>query len=93
MKTVVIQIGNSDDKLSQRRWHEYVRQVDDVVAEYESQRHFTGGSDCDMPWQNYCWVCVVGEGRMPELFLRLAATGTKYDQDSVAVLVGDTQFI
>ena len=44
MKTVCIQIGNSDDKLTQ-------------------------------------------------LFARLSAMGTKYNQDSIAVMVGETQFI
>lgn len=93
MKTVCIQVGNSDDKLTQSEWHRYVVDVDEVIMEYQSQRHFAGGSICSMPWQNYCWVCVVGEERMSEFFLRLSATGTKYDQDSVAVTVGDTQFI
>ena len=93
MKTVCIQIGNSDDKLSQKRWAAYVRSVDDITAEHECERHFFGGSLNWQPWQNACWVVAVDNNNLVEFLARLAATGTKYNQDSVAVTVGETQFI
>lgn len=93
MKTVCIQIGNSDDKLSQNEWHEYVENVDTVVFRYEGQRHFYAGSDTRDPWQNCCWIVVVSEADMVEFFSWLRSVATKWRQDSIAILAGDTQFV
>ena len=40
MKTICIQIGNSDDKLSQTRWSEYVQDVNDAISLCQDERHF-----------------------------------------------------
>lgn len=93
MKTVCIQIGNSDDKLTQSKWASFASDVDGLLLRYESQRHFAGGSSQWVPWQNVCFVAEVEESAMIELFARLSAMGTKYNQDSIAVMVGETRFI
>jgi hypothetical protein len=93
MKTVCVQIGNSDDKLRQAEWAMFVSSVDGLLLRFEKQRHFKGGSTQWEPWQNACWVIEVEESSMIELFARLSATGTKYNQDSIAVMVGETRFI
>ena len=93
MKTVCVQIGNSDDKLRQVEWAAFVSNVDAVLMVFEKQRHFKGGSTQWEPWQNVCWVIEVEESEMIELFDRLSAMGTKYNQDSIAVTVGETRFI
>lgn len=93
MKTVCIQIGNSDDKLSQRKWAEYIARIDEVIAEDEYERHFFGGSLINVSWQNACWVIVMREEDMVYLFAKLSAAGTAFGQDAVAVLTGETRFI
>jgi hypothetical protein len=66
---VYISIGNSDDKLTQREWSEFVSDVDRSVRWWcgESQNTASGSrrgcihgqwlSRPDAPWQNVCW-CV-----------------------------------
>lgn len=54
MKTVVIQIGNSDDRLTQKQWHDYVGEVDNAMS-WDEQRFF-GFSAPDSQYQNAAWV-------------------------------------
>lgn len=93
MKTICIQIGNSDDKLSQKRWSEYVQDVNDAISLCQEERHFYGGSFVYTPWQNACWVIGIYESNMLELFARLTLIATEYDQDGIATLTGEVVFI
>jgi hypothetical protein len=95
MKDIVIQIGNSDDKLTQREWSEFIRDMDGMVRGNFRAVHFSGGSSGDRQWQNWCWV---GTHNMPdqvlEFFLQnITELRKKYSQNSVAVMLGDTKFI
>jgi len=95
MKTVTIQIGNTDDKLTQRRWSEFIVRMDHLVHNVSSKVHFHGGSAFDSTWQNVAWVFEMGTN--------LAETGAftgaieelrkRFNQDSVAVTIGETQFV
>jgi hypothetical protein len=50
---VYISIGNSDDKLTQAQWHEFIRWMDDLlVARTVHGRWF---ATPDVPWQSACW--------------------------------------
>lgn len=91
LRTVVIQIGNSDDKLKQAEWASYVHEVS--LAFIGTQVHFSGGAECSKPWQNYCWVVNVENDVMAGMFEILQVTRRKYKQDSIAVTIGDTQFM
>jgi hypothetical protein len=91
--TVVVQIGNSDDMLSQEAWARYVRDVGWAVGQVEKHRHFFGVSAGDAEWQNACWVIEMGEDRLDELKRLLNAYRDKYKQHSIALTVGDTEFI
>ena len=93
MKTVVIQIGNSDDKLTQSEWSEYWSEVETEICDLAIEKHFCGGSGTITPWQNFCWVIAIEESNVPVLHNRLRDIRERYRQDSVAVLSGDTQFI
>lgn len=93
MATVCIQIGNSDDKLTQSRWAEYVADVNALTTKYSSHTHFFGGSPNWMPWQNACWVCEVRDDLVSELKRALSKFRVPYDQESMAVLVGETEFV
>jgi hypothetical protein len=92
MATVVIQIGNSDDKLTQREWSDYWAAVETEVCDL-AEKHFSGGSGTINPWQNYCWVLDMKDTDVPVLSNRLREVRERFRQDSVAMLVGDTQFI
>ena len=93
LKTVVIQIGNSDDKLSQREWSGYVNDVGEAVDQYQYAVHFSGGPSTSAYWQNYCWVLVVRDEDMVKFFERLQVLRKCFKQDSIAVTIGDTQFM
>lgn len=59
MKTITLQIGNSDDKLSQRDWSYFVNEIDHYLNVTMSRYitiHFSGSSHSYAPWQNFCWV-------------------------------------
>lgn len=93
MSTVVIQIGNSDDKLSQAEWSEFVSYVRDAVGQYSEQIHFDGGSKIDAPWQNVCFVSEVSPSNQVRLLDHLRRIRAEYRQESVAVTVGETEFV
>jgi hypothetical protein len=91
--TVCLQIGNSDNKLTQQEWSGYAWRVDQVVTDFARERHFFGGPATTERWQNACWVFVMEQQRLEAFNRRLVAARVSYNQDSVALLVGDTQFI
>lgn len=94
MRTYVIQIGNSDNKLTQNRWAHFVAGVQISVSGHCRQIHFRGGSDWDAPWQNACWVCVpLNEESAAALMAELALEAARNDQDSIAVTIGETVFV
>ena len=95
MKTVTIQIGNSDDKLTQLQWSNFVDKIDASIAAFKGQPHFSGGSDNAKPWQNYCWVFLLEDDPLiTESFHRLLSViRAKYQQDSVAWTEGKTLFV
>ena len=94
-KTIVIQIGNSDNKLTQGEWAQFAAMVKDAVAANVRQIHFQGGSDWDAPWQNACWVCeaMPDDAYLESLQKRLTECRKCFTQDSVAFLVGFSSFI
>lgn len=92
MTTVAIQIGNSDDKLTQKQWACFVLELRNLV-ENMGQIHFWGASANYEPWQNLCCVAEFYENAIHTLKVRLTELRTKYEQDSAAVLIGETQFI
>ncbi len=88
--TVVVQIGNSDDKLTQREWVQFIMDTRSLVNSL-AQIHFSGGSSPTAVWQNYC---IVAEARsLNDLRSRLADLATRYRQDSIALTLGKTEFV
>jgi hypothetical protein len=90
---VVIQIGNSDDKLTQKEWSEYANKVRASIDFCATETHFSGNSPADAPWQNSCWVAVVPVQKREFLFDELKKVAGKFRQDSIAVMVGQTEFL
>ena len=101
--TVVIQIGNSDDKLKQWEWAEFHNMVGAVIEHYVESRlaeiHFAGASHGTESWQDAAWVITVvaGHGTVQDtidaLRRRLIEVRAQYRQESIAFTVGETTFI
>ena len=105
MKTVTIQIGNSDDKLTQQEWHLFVSDIECEISLFSENIHFSGASQGNAPWQNYAFVFEFNDNKVKDsgvtvlgdqyklLKERLSIVGKKYKQDSVAWTEGTTEFI
>lgn len=91
--TVTIQIGNSDDKLPQAQWSNFVSDIDRSVIEHCQDIHFHGFSPGNAEWQNACWVAQVMDQHLAEFKSDLMHWREKYDQDSLAFTIGETTFI
>lgn len=92
VKTVTIQIGNSDNKLTQTEWSHFCFFVDSAVKGWANEIYFHGFSVGDAPWQNACWVVSVDSNRTAQLKAALELTAEKFNQDSIAVTIGETEF-
>ena len=93
VKTISILIGNSDDKLSQKQWAEFVDNVEFWIKKFCSSIHFSGGSANNLPWQNYCFVFEVEADKEIWIKANLAEIKIKYNQDSIAWIDGQTIFL
>jgi hypothetical protein len=94
MKTVTIQIGNSDDKLTQREWSEFVIEVNELVDANAANVHFFGAPSGWLVWQNVAWVIQFDDAVVQEAFQKkLIEIRKKYKQDSVAWTEGETLFL
>lgn len=103
--TVVIQIGNTDDKLSQERWAAFVGQLERAIQRL-GDVHFFGCSMPDSPWQNCCAVVEVEDlvwknydwASFDEWVKHVITPGLadlrdRYNQDSIAMTLGHTEFV
>lgn len=91
--TVYASIGNSDDKLTQAEWAEYIAGFIATIDHYADRIHGQWFSAPDSPFQNSC-VCFEIEpdkkrGLAPEL-MKLVAD---YGQESIAWAEATTAFI
>lgn len=93
MATVVVQIGNSDNELSQVEWSQFVSCVRDAIGEHSEHIHFDGGSRHDAPWQNACFVSEVSSDKQERLMVDIRSHREMFRQDSVAVTIGETAFV
>jgi hypothetical protein len=84
MTTVYACIGNSDDKLTQARWHEFWIQFRATVITNAQRIYGEWTSIAVSPYQNAC-ICFEtlegGDEVMKHAFARLAR---EYSQDSIA---------
>jgi len=94
MLTITLQIGNSDDKLTQREWSSFVIEVSAIVEGNASHTHFFGAPSNWFVWQNVAWVIQFDDDAVKEIFKKkLIGIRKKYRQDSVAWTEGETVFI
>lgn len=91
--TVTIQIGNSDDALSQKRWNNFFQRMHASILIHAEQIHFSGGPPTVTEWQNYCWVIEISPVVVPELLSEIRHIRAEFNQQSVAVTKGETLFV
>lgn len=98
-QVVYITIGNTDDKLTQGEWSEFVGAVGVAVSRVSGLPggaiHGAWHSLPDRPWQNACW-CIdlpTAAAHVDMLRMRLGQLARKYRQDSIAWSVAETEFI
>lgn len=89
---ITIQIGNTDNALTQQEWSLFCSQLR-VMCANVGQIHFAGGSNPDSPYQNYC-VCVdVTESELENFKTKISDLRLRFRQDSIAFTKGFTQFL
>jgi len=97
---VYVSIGNSDDRLTQRQWSDFVLVVDQALTGAAARGHATVHGSWrslpDAPWQNACW-CIEFEAEqvaVEPLRELLADVAGDYHQDSIAwAEVKTTEFL
>lgn len=97
LKTICIQIGNTDNKLSQRKWASFCNAVHRAItfhtAEVIDGIHFSAPSVGWADWQNAAWVFSCPKSEINALKDRITEIRKDYEQDSVAWFEGTTEFI
>lgn len=95
--SIVIAIGNSDNKLSQARWSLFYGEVDATVRHYEQLAGFAVHgrwvSPSTAPWQNAAWSLGVEDDMLThtrDLKHQLQRLLPAFGQDSLAWTVGQT---
>ena len=95
MKIITVQIGNSDDKLSQQQWSDFAYLTGREIAESSGEIYFSGFSHGGALWQNACWVFSISgdKGNYALLKEKIKEIRKKFNQDSVAWTEGETEFL
>lgn len=93
MKTVIIQIGNTDEKLTRKEWAAFVLLMKDQILRHCVAVHFFGGSSNWEIWQNVAWVVECRDDRLAALKAEVKSVRSIFDQDSVAWTEGETEFV
>ena len=88
---IVVSIGNSDDRLTQKEWNQFVEDMNDLLAD-SGKVHFFGGSSTFAPWQNVAWIVELREAPIA-VMARISEIREKYKQDSAFVMVEEGQFV
>lgn len=93
--TVMVTIGNSDDKLTQEEWNKFSHETKDAIDSVASLIHGEFYSLPHRPWQNACWIFELTGNKEENEFLadRLSLIGGKFKQESIAYAVFKTEFI
>jgi hypothetical protein len=94
VSTVYISIGNSDDKLTQQRWADFVTRTHLVLDRYASTMHGSWFSGPAAPWQNACWCVELVDAIVPGAKDELRLLAREFGQDSIAWAVApETEFL
>ena len=96
MKTVTIQIGNTDNKLSQSEWASFCNSVHRAITfhthDIVDAIHFSAPSVGWADWQNAAWVFDITDDEGLQLWDRMKVLAGDFRQDSIAWTEGVTVF-
>lgn len=90
---VYLSIGNSDDKLTQKEWAQYVADMSGAVVARAKQIHGTWFSLPACPWQNANWCLEFADEDMEAAKDAAVEVRMRWRQDSVAWAVAEPEFI
>jgi hypothetical protein len=93
VKTITVQIGNSDDKLTQSEWSDYVDNTKRYIQSFCEKMHFFGGSATYKSYQNVAFVFEIRDRYIEELEQKLKEIRESFKQDSIAWSESVTKFI
>jgi hypothetical protein len=93
MKTITLQMSNSDNKLTQQVWSSFVNQMKQLLDAETKEVHFFGGSENWQPWQNVVFIFSCEASALARLKQQVTALRRKHQQDSVAWTQGTPRFI
>jgi hypothetical protein len=82
--TVHVSIGNSDNKLTQQEWSQFVTRTSAVVDRFAVQLYGWYFSLPDAPWQNAMCQVLVKINDLPDMRAQLTELRRQFKQDSVA---------
>jgi hypothetical protein len=92
-RTVYVSIGNSDGKLTPRRWAHFWHETNGWLTDYAEKIHGQWHSLPTMVWVNACWCVEVTDDQAEDIKIGLEALAKKYDQDSIAYALAETEFL
>lgn len=94
MITVHAAIGNSDDKLSQQDWSEYVHEFQQAMQSLTREVYGVWFSAPDSVYQNCCIAAGVTTPDMTAALRdALVKLRHKYGQESIAMNISSTEFV
>ncbi len=93
MSTFVVLIGNSDNRLTQQEWSQFVAEVRGSVALHAEEVFFDAALPGDAARQSACFVATIDDEGQKHLSRQLDHIRETYRQESIAVLSGETRFI
>lgn len=89
-----IQIGNSDNKLTQSQWCDFCNGVHKLILSNGGKIHFSAPSVGWKAWQNSCWVFELPDDiLMLHLRMMLSDMKEKYNQESIAWFCGKLELL
>lgn len=84
IQSVYVAIGNSDDKLPQRRWACFQIDTEQAIHDSGATVHGVWHSAPESIYQNACYCFEIEEAKTPELKGTLAGIAKEYQQDAIA---------
>lgn len=92
---VYVSIGNSDDKLTQKEWTQFIVAILARIKPLATATHGEWFSAPQAPWQNACWCFEfpADPAVLAEIREVLAEIREEFRQDSIAFATAETEFI
>lgn len=90
---VMIAIGNSEGKLTQSGWSEFIHDVNTAARLLDGEIRGDWYSLPNARWQNAAFCYTIPSSSLEGLRNDLKEIGEDWKQDAIALLVGETEFL